>query len=132
MDFENKNLGLSIGFWNINGLSEEKSKNDIYQKYINKFDIIFLSETCKSETSINKLQHPAGYLHVSICRKTKNKKGRVSEGIQVYYRKELCNFLSVLEKSHKNIIWLKLSKGLLKTPMNVYITSVYNSPKNSS
>ena len=132
MDFKNNNLGLSIGFWNIKGLSEEKSENGIYQKYINKFDIIFLSETCKSETSINKLQHPAGYLHVSICRKTKNKKGRVSEGIQVYYRKELCNFLGVLEKSHKNIIWLKLSKGLLKTPMNVYITSEFNSPKNSS
>ena len=111
MDFENKNLGLSIGFWNINGLLEEKSENDIYQKYINMFDIIFLSETWKSETSINKLQHPAGYLHVSICRKTKNKKGRASGGILGYYRKELNNFLSVLE----NNIWFKLSKGLLKT-----------------
>ena len=74
MDFKNNNLGLSIGFWNINGLSEEKSENDIYQKYINKFDIIFLSEIWKSETSINKLQHPVRYLHVSICRKTKIKR----------------------------------------------------------
>ena len=38
-------LFLSIGFWNINGLSEEKSENNIYQKNINKFDIIFLLET---------------------------------------------------------------------------------------
>ena len=127
MDFENKNLGLSIGFWNINGLLEEKSKNDIYQKYINKFDIIFLSETCKSETSINKLQHPASYLHVSICWKTRNKKGRASGGILV--RKELSNFLSIFDKSHENIIWLKLSKGLLKAPMNVYIGNVYNTRK---
>ena len=110
MDFKNNDLGLTIGFRNINGLSEEKSENDIWQKYINKFDIIFLPETWKSETSINKLQHPAGYLHVSVSRKTKNKKGRASEGILVYYRKELSNFLSVLDKSHENI-WLKLSKG---------------------
>ena len=132
MDFKSNNLGLSIGFWNVNGLSEEKSKNGIRQRYINKFDIIFLSETWKSETSINKLQHPVGYLHVSIWRKTKNKKGRESGVILVYYRKELSNFLSVLDKSHENIIWLKLSTRLFKTPMNVYIAGVYNSPKNSS
>ena len=52
MDFKNNNLGLSIGFWTINGLSEERSQKDIYQKYINKFDIIFLTETWKSETSV--------------------------------------------------------------------------------
>ena len=106
MDFKNSNMGFSKNFWNINGLSEEKSKNDIHQKYINKFDIIFLSDTWKSETSINKLQHPAGYLHVSFCRKTKNKKGRASVGILVYYRKELSNFLSVLDKSYENIYGL--------------------------
>ena len=110
MDFKNNNLSLSIGFWNITGLSEEKSENDMYQKYINTFDIIFLSVTWKSQTSVNKLQHSAGYLHASICRKTKNKKGRASGGVLVFYRKELCNFLSVLDKSHENIIWLKLYK----------------------
>ena len=78
MDFKNNNLGLSIGFWTINGLSEERSQKDIYQKYINKFDIIFLTETWKSETSVNKLQHPEGYHYVSICRKTNNKKGQAS------------------------------------------------------
>ena len=71
MDFKNNNLGLSIGFWNTNGLSEEKSENDIYQKYINKFNIIFLLETWKSETSINKLQDPAIYLHVTFVGKPK-------------------------------------------------------------
>ena len=50
----------------------------------------------------------------------------------IYYRKELNNFLSVLEKFHENIIWLKLSKELLKTSMNFYIAGVYKSPKNSS
>ena len=58
MDLKNNNLGTSMGFWNINGLLEVKSENDIYQKYINKADIIFLSETWQSETYINKLQPP--------------------------------------------------------------------------
>ena len=107
MGFKNNNLGLSIGFWNINGLSEEKSENVIYQKYINKFDMIVLSENWKSETSINKLQHPGSYPDVNICRKTKYR-GRTSGVILICYRKELSNFLSVFDKSHKNIIWLKL------------------------
>ena len=63
------NLGFRIGFGNINGVSERKSENDIYQKYINKFDIIFLSETWESETSTITLQHPLDYLHVNIARK---------------------------------------------------------------
>ena len=92
MDFKNNNLGLSTDFWNINGLLEEKSENDIYQKYINKFDIFFLLETWKLETSTNNLLFPVGYLHIKICRKTKNKKGRVSGDILVYDRKEPSNF----------------------------------------
>ena len=52
MDSENNYL--SVGFWNINGLSEEKSANDIHQIYINNFDLIFLLETWKSKTYINK------------------------------------------------------------------------------
>ena len=48
-----------------------------------------ISEIWISETSIIKLQHPTGYLHVSICRKTKNKKSRASGGILVYHMKEL-------------------------------------------
>ena len=83
-------------------------------------------------TSTSKLQHPVGYLHLSICKKNKNKKGWASGGILVYYRKELSNFLNVLDKSYENIVWFKLKKGLLKMRMNVYIASIYNSPKNSS
>lgn len=55
MDFENNNLNLRVGFWNNDGLLEEKSENGIY---ITQFEIIFLSETWKSETFINKLQDP--------------------------------------------------------------------------
>lgn len=116
MDSENNYL--RVGFWNINGLSEEKSANDIHQIYINNFDLIFLLETWKSKTYINKFQHIVGSLHVNICGKTKNKKGRTSGSILVYYRKELSSFLSVFDKSHENITWFKY--GIIKNA-EVYI-----------
>ena len=75
MDFENNNFGLKIGFWNINGLSKEKSENDIYQEHINKFDIIFLSETCKSESSIHDLQHPRDIFMKTVVGKLQIGKG---------------------------------------------------------
>ena len=78
MNFKTNNLGLGIYFWNIDGLLEEKSLNDIFQRYINKFDIIFLLKTWKSKTFVNKLQHPACYLHARISRNTKNKKIQAS------------------------------------------------------
>ena len=81
MDHENKNLGFSIGFWDINGLSKENSENYIYQKYIYKIDIIFLSRTSNSETSLNRLKHRLCYLDVNVCRKSKNKKGQASERV---------------------------------------------------
>ena len=43
---------------------------------------MFLSETWKSETFINKLQHPE-VATLSICRKIKNKKYRSLGGILV-------------------------------------------------
>ena len=36
---------LKVGFWNVNGLPEEKSKEDFFWKQIQLFEIIFLSET---------------------------------------------------------------------------------------
>ena len=41
----NEKSGLKVGFWNVNGLPEEKSKEDFFLKQTQLFDIIFLSET---------------------------------------------------------------------------------------
>ena len=54
--------GLKIGFWNINGLSEEKMSNEAFKGEINKYDILFLRETCLRRSNINNLSHPNGYL----------------------------------------------------------------------
>ena len=34
-------LGLKIGFWNINELSEDKSSNSVFKKKTQLFDITF-------------------------------------------------------------------------------------------
>lgn len=65
-----------------------------------------------------------GYLHVSICMKSKYKK----VGLQGV----LSNFLSVFDKSFENIIWLKLIMGLLKTLRNVDIAGVCDNVKSLS
>ena len=40
MDPLNDKSGLKVGFWNVNGLSEEKSKEDFFLKQIQLFDHI--------------------------------------------------------------------------------------------
>ena len=41
----NHKSGLKVGFWKINELPEEKSKEDFFLKQNQLFDIMFLSET---------------------------------------------------------------------------------------
>ena len=72
---------------------------------------MFLSETWHREDSTNKMLHPHGYLYENVYRK-KKRKGRASGGILVYYKKELKNNLTSLEKSPENILWVKIAKGL--------------------
>ena len=126
------NTGIKVGFWNVNGLSEDKSSDQSFQEQVGLFDILFLSETWLNETSFDKICHPEGYLCDYIFRKHKKKKGRPSGGVMVYYKKELKNFISVYDKSAENILWLKIRKGMVSQSQEVYIAGVYNSPKNSN
>ena len=69
--------------------------------------------------------HPHGYLYENVYRKNKKQKGRTSEGILVYYKKELKNKLIFHEKSSENILWLKIAKSYLHTDKEVYLAGVY-------
>ena len=76
--------------------------------------------------------HPHGHLYENVCIKNKKRKGKASGGILVYYKKELENTLTFLEKSSENILWVKIGKGFLHADMEVYLAGVYNSPKHSN
>ena len=95
MDPLNNKCGLKVDFWHVNRLPEEKFKED-FLKQIQLFDIIFLSEMWHREDSAYKMLHLHGYLHKKVHRKNKKRKGRVSWGILVYYKKELKNILTFL------------------------------------
>ena len=122
MDPLNDNSGLKLGVWNVNRLFEEKSKGYFFLKQIQLFDIILLSETWYMKDSADKMLHQHGYLYENVYRKNKKRKRRTSGGILVYYKKELKNILTFLEKSSENILWVKIAK-------DVSLARVYSSPK---
>ena len=132
MDYLINNTGMKVGFWNVNGLTKEKSSECSFQQKVQLFNIIFLSETWHGEGSADKLRQPPGYLSDSVYRKKKKKRGRASGGVLVFYKKELKNIISFLDISSENILWIKISKGVLHATKEVYIAGVYNSPKYST
>ena len=54
--------GLKIGFWNINGRSDEKMSDKAFKGEINKHDILFLCKTRLRRENTNNLRHPNQYL----------------------------------------------------------------------
>ena len=64
---------LKIGFWNINGILEEKMSDEVFKREIDKYDILFLCDTWLHRESINILSHPNGYLCNFALR---NKRGK--------------------------------------------------------
>ena len=59
--------GLKIGFWNINGLSEEKMSDEAFKGEINKYDRL-------RRENINNLNHPNRYLCNFVFRNKRTKK----------------------------------------------------------
>jgi len=67
----NLDIGLKVGFWNINGLTDEKSSDDLFQEEIKKFDILFLNETWQSKTNIDTLHHPKDIITLTYVEQKK-------------------------------------------------------------
>ena len=61
-----------------------------------------LIKTWHREDSADKMLHPLGYLFENVYRKNKKRKGRASGKIIAYYKKELKNILTFLQKSSEN------------------------------
>ena len=76
--------------------------------------------------------HPHGYLPENVYRKNKKRKKRAYVRILVYYKRELRNALTFLEKSSENILRVKIAKNYIHADREVYLTGVYNNPKYSN
>ena len=94
---------------------------------------MFLSETWISKTDSINLDIN-GYLstHISGNKSQHTRKGRYSGGISVYYRTDLKNYVTVLEKQQCGIIWLKLSSALFPFDEDVYLCNIYIPPSTSN
>ena len=70
---------------------------------------MFLSETWISKNDSINLDIE-GYLstHISGNKSQRTRKGCYSGGISVYYKTDLKNYVTVLEKQQCGIIWLKV------------------------
>ena len=83
-------MSLKVGYWNINGLGEEKLKDIDFVSIVTEYDIICLTETWWGSTNNNQNVNniPPGYTAIKNNRKRKNKKAkRNSGGILVLYKK---------------------------------------------
>ena len=67
---------LKIGFWVINGLSEDMMPEEAFKREINKYDILFLCKTWLRRENINNVSHPNDYLSNFIFRNKMRKNGR--------------------------------------------------------
>lgn len=123
---------IRILSWNIHGLARKINDPD-FINIVTDYDLVFLSETWLSKSvSLNLDLNGYESIHV-YGNKTRNvRKGRYSGGITVYYRHELNNCITVLEKNQNGIIWLELCKDLFNFAENVYLCCTYIPPSNST
>ena len=98
---------LRIGFFNINSLVGDTTSDPDFKSFIDKYDIISLSETWhQNEECINKIKQnfPTHFRFIKNARKKKHKKSkRNSGGILLCYKKYLHKHLTVVDKNLKTV-----------------------------
>ena len=122
-------FGLTISYWNIEGLHDKVHgcKIPFFEKHFNS-DIEILSESwgnCKHEKDIN------DYHLIQVeSNKNKNiKKGRNSGGLLIYFKNHLLKYIKLLKKT-ENYVWLEINKTFLKSlDRDLYVCIAYNPPE---
>lgn len=118
--------------WNVNYGLKRKLGDCDFLDCISSYDLIFLSETWISKTDSINLDIDGYQSDHVFGNKSKNTtKGRFSSGISFYYRNELKDFITIVEKQHIGLIWVKISADLFPFEENVYICHIYMPPNNS-
>ena len=115
----------------MNGLFRKLADIDFIE-FLTSYDIIFLSETWLNKKHLTDLsiQGFESY-HVYGQKSTGVKKGRLSGGLSIYFRKELKNEISVIETNNFGIIWIKINHNLLSFNEDLYCCHTYIPPPSS-
>ena len=122
---------MNVISWNVNGLKRKLGDYD-FLEYISSYDLIFLSETwISNKDNINSDINGYNSEHLFGNKSKNTTKGRYSGGIAFYYKNELKNFITIVEKQQFGLIWVKISADLFPFDENVYLCHIYMPPNDS-
>jgi hypothetical protein len=127
-----KSSVLSICYWNINGLSEDKLDRDAAGSFVTKYDIIIFAETWRSDPPTL-----SGYKCIDFPRIELNVNARRgSGGISVFIKDDISPFVKVVKHYHDCIVWLNIEDHTIDAvPLSnkhVMLGAVYFPPEGST
>ncbi len=117
---------LRIAQWNVKGLTEIKQNNSDFVHKLNKFDIIFLTESWLTK----KVEFANFQTHCLPATKMNSRGGRYSGGIIVLIRENITKYVKLHMKKDYGL-WLKINKSTLNMDENLYIGGIYLPPSDS-
>ena len=123
---------LSLGYWNVKGLNDDKLKNKNVIEFIENNEICFLSETWWN-TSLD-FTGKRVIKKDALKQKNKkgqNKKGRKSGGLLTFIDNTIRKGVTLLEGKYQYGVWLKLHKSFFKTEHDIFLCGIYIPPKSS-
>ena len=101
-------------------------------EYIKQYDIVILGETWIQKNDLTNLDIEGYYSdHVFASKSLGTTKGRYSGGITVYVKNRLKDHVTIAEKNDYGLLWIKLSKTILKYDIDTYIGYLYAREKYS-
>ena len=131
---ESSITSLKILSWNIEGLNTNNGECKMNMpgvlKTVNKFDVICIQETFETEQSN---LHVNGFTCFSSHRSYRHKRAkRGSGGVIMLVRNQFVKGVSKQKSVSDDILWLKFKKDFFGLESDLYISSCYMLPENSS
>ena len=127
-DSEEKHVSFVL--FNCGGL-ECKICDKEFISIVNKYDIIFLTETWLGITESPNVNID-DYIAIHCPRLVQHQiSSRKSGGISVFYRTKYKNGIAVIKQNDRGILWLKFCREFFNVDTDVFIALVYIPPRTS-
>nr|XP_006822324.1 PREDICTED: uncharacterized protein LOC102806336 [Saccoglossus kowalevskii] len=95
--------GISISYWNVQGIRQKIEDND-FIKCIKNHDIIGLGETWLNKDSLNTLNIPGYYSHSIIRSK------QPGGGLSILINEQIKKGIKIEDVDSEDMLWCKLKK----------------------
>ena len=99
---------LSLSFWNIEGLSEDKLEDKNFRKHLTSDIICFIESVTNEKSKLNL----SGFVSDQVIRSKQHENSkRPSGGTVVYIKSRIAEGTEVISSEHDNLLWIKLKKS---------------------